>query len=82
MKEHVVMTVSRVGQSTFPRGWRRRAGLAAGGLMEVRFLQDGKNSLLLTPRKPRRTGAVGLLAAMRACPGDLPRVVRHALPSR
>jgi len=74
------MNVSRVGQSTFPREWRRKAGLATGGLMEVRFLEDGKHSLLLTPRNPRRTGAVGLLAAMRACPGGLPRVGRQALP--
>ena len=80
MKEHDVMTLSRVGQSTFPREWRTKAGLATGGLMDVRFLQDGKHSLLLTPRRPRRAGAVGLLAAMRACPGDLPEVKRHPLP--
>jgi bifunctional DNA-binding transcriptional regulator/antitoxin component of YhaV-PrlF toxin-antitoxin module len=82
MKEHALMTLSRVGQSTFPREWRRKAGLATGGLMDVRFLQDGKHSLLLTPRKPRRTGAVGLLAAMRACPSELPEVGRHPLPFR
>jgi bifunctional DNA-binding transcriptional regulator/antitoxin component of YhaV-PrlF toxin-antitoxin module len=80
MKDHDVMTISRVGQSTFPRHWRQTAGLAAGGLVEVRFLRDGKQSLLLTPRKPRRTGAVGLLAAMRSCPGDWLEVERHPLP--
>lgn len=82
MKDHDVMTISRVGQSTFPKEWRKAAGLEAGGLVEVRFLRDGKQSLLLTPRRPKRTGAVGLLAAMRSCPADLPEVARHSLPFR
>lgn len=80
MKDYDVMTISRVGQSTFPRAWRKAAGLTTGGLVEVRFLKDGKQSLLLTPKPRKRTGAVGLLAAMRSCPVALPEVERHHLP--
>jgi bifunctional DNA-binding transcriptional regulator/antitoxin component of YhaV-PrlF toxin-antitoxin module len=80
MKNYDVMTISRVGQSTFPKAWRKAAGLTAGGLVEVRFLKDGKQSLLLTPKPQKRTGATGLLAAMRSCPVDLPAVERHHLP--
>ncbi len=80
MKEFDVMTISQVGQATFPKAWREAAGLASGGLVEVRALKDGKQSLLVTPRKPKRTGAVGLLKAMRSCPVELPAVERHSLP--
>ena len=76
------MTISRVGQSTFPKAWREAAGLAGGGVVEVRPLNDGQHSLLLTPRRPQRVGAVGLLEAMRQCPHDIPEVPRHALPFR
>jgi bifunctional DNA-binding transcriptional regulator/antitoxin component of YhaV-PrlF toxin-antitoxin module len=82
MKQHDVMTISRVGQSTFPKEWRKAAGLEAGGVVDVRILRDGSQSLLLTPRKPKRTGAVGLIAAMRVCPAELPEVTRHPLPFR
>lgn len=82
MKDPDVMTISRVGQSTFPRAWREAAGLSRGGLVDVRPLNDGKHSLLLTPRPVRRVGAVGLLQAMRQCPHDLPDVARHRLPFR
>lgn len=75
-----VMTISRVGQSTFPKAWRDVAGLSHGGVVEVRPLDDGKHSLLLTPRPARRLGAVGLLKAMRQCPHDFPQVDRHVLP--
>jgi bifunctional DNA-binding transcriptional regulator/antitoxin component of YhaV-PrlF toxin-antitoxin module len=77
-----VMTISRVGQSTFPKAWRDAAGLSGGGVVEVRPLRDGKHSLLLTPRPARREGAVGLLKAMRQCPYDFPDVGRHTLPFR
>jgi len=80
MKEFDVMTISRVGQATFPKAWRKAVGLAAGGLVDVRFLKDGKQSLLLTPRQRKRTGAVGLVEAMRSCPSGLPKVERHRLP--
>jgi bifunctional DNA-binding transcriptional regulator/antitoxin component of YhaV-PrlF toxin-antitoxin module len=82
MKELDVMTISRVGQSTFPKAWREAAGLGRGGVVEVRPLNDGKNSLLLTPRPPRRVGALGLLKALRDCPHDFPDVPRHMLPYR
>jgi hypothetical protein len=50
--------------------------------MEVRPLNDGRHSLLLTPLPTRRVGAVGLLKAMRQCPHDIPAVPRHMLPFR
>lgn len=80
MKEFDVMTISKVGQSTFPKAWRQAAGLERGGVVEVRFLNDGKQSLLLTPKSRKRNGAVGLLQAMRSCPVELPEVERHHLP--
>lgn len=80
MKVLGVMTISRVGQSTFPKAWREAAGLGGGGMVEVRPVNDGKQSLLLTPMPARRVGAVGLLDAMRRCPHDFPAVTRHTLP--
>ena len=80
MKDLDVMTISRVGQSTFPKAWREAAGLSRGGVVEVRPLNDGKQSLLLTPKPARRPGAVGLVKAMQNCPHPLPEVARHALP--
>lgn len=82
MTDYDVMTISRAGQATFPKAWRKAAGLTAGGLVEVRFLKDGKQSLLLTPNPRRRIGAVGLLAAMRSCPVPLPKADRHHLASQ
>ncbi|MBM3881635.1 MAG: AbrB/MazE/SpoVT family DNA-binding domain-containing protein [Verrucomicrobia bacterium] len=80
MKDFDVMTISKVGQSTFPKAWLLAAGLERGGVVEVRFLRDGRQSLLLTPKPRKRTGAVGLLQALRSCPVALPEVVRHSLP--
>ena len=82
MKELDVMTISRVGQSTFSKAWREAAGLSRGGIVEVRQINDGKHSLLLTPRPPGRVGAVGLLKAMRQCHHDFPDTARHTLPFR
>lgn len=82
MKDVDVMTISKVGQSTFPKAWRQAAGLERGGLVEVRFLKDGRQSLLLTPKPRKRTGAVGLLQAMQSCPVELPEVRRHHLPCK
>lgn len=76
------MTISRVGQSTFPKAWREAAGLSGGGVVEVRPVNDGRHSLLLTPRPPRQEGAVGLIEAMRRCPHEIPEVTRHTLPFR
>ena len=82
MKDLDVMTISRVGQSTFPKAWREVAGSSEGGVVEIRPINDGQHSLLLTPRPPRRAGAVGLLKAMHQCPHEIPDVPRHTLPVR
>ena len=80
MKDLDTMTVSRVGQSTLPKWWRDASGLAKGGLVEVRPLRDGKNSIVLTPKPLKRPGAVGLLKLFAKCPAPLPAPERHALP--
>ena len=82
MKNLDTLTVSSVGQATLPKAWRDASGLAKGGLVEVRPLEDGRNSIILTPRPARREGASGLLEAMRACPHPLPEPERHVLPAR
>jgi AbrB family looped-hinge helix DNA binding protein len=82
MKDLDTLSVSRVGQATLPKAWRESSGLAKGGMVEVRPLKDGKNSIILTPRPARREGASGLLEAMRACPHPLPAPERHLLPAR
>ena len=61
MKDLDIMTVSKVGQSTLPKWWRDTSGLADGGVVEVRPMRDGKNSIVLTPKTAKRRGAVGLL---------------------
>jgi len=80
MKELDTMTVSKVGQSTLPKWWREASGLSQGGVVEVRRLRDGKNSILLTPKPAKRRGAVGLLKQFRRCPTPLPAPPRHELP--
>ena len=82
MKDFDVMTISKVGQANFPKAWRQTAGLELGGVVEVRFLKDGSQSLLLTPKPRKRTGAVGLLQATQSCPVELPEVGRDPLPSK
>ena len=52
MKDLDTLTVSKVGQSTLPKWWRDASGLSQGGVVEVRPMRDGKNSIILTP-KPR-----------------------------
>jgi AbrB family looped-hinge helix DNA binding protein len=81
MKDLDTMTVSKVGQSTLPKWWRDSSGLAAGGVVEVRALRDGKHSIVLTPRRPaKRRGAVGLLKLLSRCPAPFPPPERHQLP--
>ena len=80
MKDPDTMTVSRVGQSTLPKWWRDASGLSGGGLIEVRPLRDGKNSIVLTPKPPRRRGAVGLLKLFSRCPAPIMPPERHPLP--
>ena len=80
MKDWDTLTVSRVGQSTLPKWWREASGLAKGGLIEVRPLRDGKNSIVLTPKPAQRRGAVGLLKVFSRCPAPVPAPPRHVLP--
>ena len=49
MKHFDTVTVSKVGQSTLPKWWRDVSGLSQGGIVEVRPLHDGQNSIVLTP---------------------------------
>ena len=46
MKDLDTLTVSKVGQSTLPKWWRDASGLSQGGVVEVRPLRDGKNSII------------------------------------
>jgi bifunctional DNA-binding transcriptional regulator/antitoxin component of YhaV-PrlF toxin-antitoxin module len=74
------LTVSRVGQSTLPKWWRDASGLSKGGVVEVRPMRDGKNSIVLTPRPSKRRGAVGLLKLLQKCPAEIKTPERHTLP--
>jgi bifunctional DNA-binding transcriptional regulator/antitoxin component of YhaV-PrlF toxin-antitoxin module len=80
MKNLDTMTVSRVGQSTLPKWWRDVSGLSNGGVVEVRPMRDGKNSIVLTPKPAKRHGAVGLLKLFGNCPVPIPAPERHRLP--
>jgi len=80
MKDSDTMTVYKVGQSTLPKWWRAASGLSGGGLVEVRPLRDGKNSIVLTPKPAKRRGAVGLSKLFSRCPAPLPLPPRHHLP--
>jgi AbrB family looped-hinge helix DNA binding protein len=74
------MTVSRVGQGTLPKWWREASGLAEGGVVEIRPLRDGKQSIVLTPKPAKRRGAVGLLRLFSRCPVPFSPPERHRLP--
>ena len=80
MKELDTMTVSKVGQSTLPKWWREASGLSRGGVVEVRPVRDGKNSIVLTPRPAKRRGAVGLLKLFANCPAPIRPPERHQMP--
>jgi AbrB family looped-hinge helix DNA binding protein len=80
MKDLDTLTVSKVGQSTLPKWWRDASGLSEGGVVEVRPLRDGKNSILLTPRPLKLKGAVGLLKLFAKCPHPMEAPERHTLP--
>jgi AbrB family looped-hinge helix DNA binding protein len=76
------VTVTRKGQAVLPLKWRKAFGLQAGGPCDARELNDGKGSLLLTPRKQGRSGAGGLLEHLRAQTVSFPPVERHTLPTK
>ena len=80
MKEFDTLTVSKVGQSTLPKWWRDASGLSRGGVVEVRPVRDGKNSIILTPKTKKRRGAVGLVKQLSSCPFPIPAPERHELP--
>jgi AbrB family looped-hinge helix DNA binding protein len=80
MKDSDTMTVSKVGQGTLPKWWRDASGLSEGGMVEVRPMRDGKNSIVLTPKVTRRRGAVGLLKLFSRCPTPISPPERHHLP--
>jgi AbrB family looped-hinge helix DNA binding protein len=82
MKDLDTMTVSKVGQGTLPKWWRDASGLNGGGVVEVRSLRDGKNSIVLTPKPAKRRGAAGLLRLFSSCPSPIPPPERHTLPSK
>jgi bifunctional DNA-binding transcriptional regulator/antitoxin component of YhaV-PrlF toxin-antitoxin module len=70
------------GQSTLPRWWREASGLSKGGLVEVRPMRDGKNSIVLTPKPAKRREAIGLFKLFSNCPTPIPPPERHHLPFR
>jgi AbrB family looped-hinge helix DNA binding protein len=74
------MTISKAGRCTLPKWWRDVSGLSQGGMVEVRPMRDGQNSIVLTPRPIRRRGAVGLLALFSKCPSPIPPPERHRQP--
>jgi AbrB family looped-hinge helix DNA binding protein len=80
MKDLDTLTVSKVGQSTLPKWWRDASGLSQGGMVEVRPLRDGKNSIILTPKPAKKQGAVGLLRQFARCPKPIHPPDRHRLP--
>lgn len=86
VKNHYVMnardtlTITEKGQAQFPAAWRKQAGLMHGGPCDVRVLDDGRNSLLITPRPQKRRGAVGLLAHLENQSVAFPPVERHTMP--
>ncbi len=43
-------TVSSVGRSTLPKWGREGSGLSKGGVVQVRPLRDGRQSIVLSPK--------------------------------
>jgi bifunctional DNA-binding transcriptional regulator/antitoxin component of YhaV-PrlF toxin-antitoxin module len=82
VKELSTMTISKVGQSTLPKWWRDASGLAKGGLVEVRPARDGRHSIILTPKPPKRRGAIGLLKQFATCPAPIHFSVSPNLTSK
>ena len=82
MKELDTMTVTKVGQGTLPKWWRDASGLSQGGVVEVRPMRDGQNSIVLTPKPAKRRGLSGkeVLKQMQKCPYPMPPPPRHHLP--
>ncbi len=77
-----MMSVTVKGQAQLPKAWRERAGLRKGGAVRLVEVDDGEQSLLLTPIRELETGAKGLTAILKKCPGEIPPPERHHLPFR
>jgi bifunctional DNA-binding transcriptional regulator/antitoxin component of YhaV-PrlF toxin-antitoxin module len=82
MNTLTTVSVSRKGQAVLPLPWRKASGLESGGPCDARELNDGKGSLLLTPRRQARRGTKGLLAHLRQQSAAFPPVERHTLPPK
>ncbi len=82
MNALTTVTISRKGQAVLPLEWRKSFGLADGGPCDARELNDGKGSLILTPRPKARRGAKGLLAHLRQQEVSFAPVARHTLPTK
>lgn len=82
MKDIDTLTVSKVGQSVLPKWWRDKSGMKNGGIVEVRPLHDGLNSIILTPKSKPKRGLTGkeLMKIMSKCPHPMPVPERHILP--
>ena len=80
MSTLTTVTVTPRGQAVLPLKWRKAFGLESGGPCDAREMNDGKGSLLLTPRPKARRGAKGLLAHLRSQTVSFPPVERHTLP--
>lgn len=80
MRDLDTITITAKGQAQFPATWRKKAGLLNGGPCDLRPLDDGRNSLIITPRVQKRRGAVGLLAHLKRQKVPFPKVERHILP--
>lgn len=80
MKVLDTLTITEKGQAQFPASWRKKAGLMHGGPCDVRLLDDGRQSLLITPRPQKRRGAAGLLAHLESQTVAFPPVERHTMP--
>lgn len=80
MRELDTITITEKGQAQFPASWRKRAGLIHGGPCDVRAVNDGRESLIITPRSQKRRGAVGLLKHLQARAIPFPKVERNVMP--
>ena len=76
------MTITAKGQAQFPASWRKTVGLLHGGACDVRLVNDRRQSLLITPRRQQRRGAVGLLKHLQSQAAAFPKVERHTMPGK
>jgi hypothetical protein len=80
MKTLGTLTITEKGQAQFPASWLKQAGLMQGGPCDLRVVNDGRQSLLITPRPKERRGAAGLLAHLEDQTLAFPKVNRHIIP--